>query len=318
MTQLKKSFVVGVGAANVDVHGRSRKAIVMRDSNPGFMATSVGGVTRNILENLSRQGVFTALLSATGDDLYGRKIREDSSAAGIDMSHVEVHAGSVSSSYIAILDERGDMLLGMSDMRIIEQLRAAYLEENEPLLKAADAIVCDACLPASFLEKLIGIAGTATSVLIDPVSTAYARQMKPVCGGFFAIKPNEMELSVLSDMPVETEAQIMRAAEALLNRGTKAVAVSRGSKGCYYADAEGRSLFRSLRPLERMVNATGAGDAFMAGFTHGFVDCMPIEETLDYALASGVTAIQSLTTINPAMSDALVRENIERYRIANG
>lgn len=318
MEQLKKSFVAGVGAANVDVHGRSRKAIVMRDSNPGYMATSVGGVTRNILENLARQGVSTALLTAVGDDLYGRKICEDSSAAGIDMSHVQVHTGSVSSSYIAILDERGDMLLGMSDMRIIEHLEGAYLEENEPLLKAAAAIVCDACLPVTILEKLIGLAGTATPVLIDPVSTAYARQMKPVCGGFFAIKPNEMELSVLSGMPVETETQIIRAAEALLARGTKAVAVSRGDKGCYYADAKGRSLFRAMRPLERMANATGAGDAFMAGFTHGFVENMPIEETLDYALASGVTAIQSLTTINPAMSDALVRENIERYRITNG
>jgi hypothetical protein len=36
---------------------------------------------------------------------------------------------------------------------------------------------------------------------------------------------------------------------------------------------------------------------------------------LDYALASGITAIQSMTTINPDMSDALVKENLKRYRI---
>jgi len=77
-------------------------------------------------------------------------------------------------------------------------------------------------------------------------------------------------------------------------------------------------MFRALRPLEKMVNATGAGDAFMAGFTHGLVDDMPLEERLDYALASGATAIQSLTTINPDMSDALVRKNMKRYRITNG
>jgi len=63
------------------------------------------------------------------------------------------------------------------------------------------------------------------------------------------------------------------------------------------------------------VNATGAGDAFMAGFTHGLIDGLSVEERLDYALASGITAIQSMTTINPDMSDALVRENIERYRV---
>jgi len=214
MAQPGKRLVVGVGAANVDVHGRSRKAIVMRDSNPGYMATSVGGVTRNILENLARQGLSAALLSAVGDDLYGHKIVEDSAAAGIDMSHVLLRPGAASSSYIAILDERGDMLLGMSDMRIIEGLAGAYLAENAALLRSADAIVCDACLPVYFLEELLAVAGADTPVLIDPVSTAYARQMEPVCGSFFAVKPNEMELSILSGLPTTNETEIERACES--------------------------------------------------------------------------------------------------------
>lgn len=314
MGQPKKRLVAGVGAANVDVHGRSRNPIVMRDSNPGYMAVSVGGVTRNILENLARQGVSAALLSAVGDDLYGEKILRDSTAAGLDLSGVRRVPGAASSSYIAILDERGDMLLGMSDMRIIESLDGAYLTEHAALLRTADAIVCDACMTMRMLEELVAIAGTHTPVLIDPVSTAYARQMEPVCGSFYAIKPNEMELAVLSGLPTESEAQIECAAEALLRRGTHCVAVSRGDKGCYYADAEGRRMFRALRRLEQMENATGAGDAFMAGFTHGLVEGMPVEEQLDYALASGITAIQSLSTINPNMSDALVRKNLEAYR----
>ncbi len=315
MSEQNRIRVVGVGAANVDVHGQSRRAIVMRDSNPGYMATSVGGVTRNILENLARQGLSVALLSAVGDDLYGDKIVRDSASAGIDMTHVRHRPGAVSSSYIAILDEQGDMLLGMSDMRIIENLPAAYLDENSALLRAAEAIVCDACLPLPLLDHLVSEAAGGTPVLIDPVSTAYARQMAPIAGKFYAMKPNVMELGVLSGLPTQTEAQIERACEALLARGVQRIAVSRGEKGCYYADAEGKRLFRSLRPVLQMVNATGAGDAFMAGFTHGLVDGMPVEQMLDYALASGITAIESMTTINPAMSDALVQENEKRYRL---
>ncbi len=315
MSETRKPRVVGVGAANVDVHGQSRKAIVMRDSNPSYMATSVGGVTRNILENLARQGVSVALLSAVGDDLYGEKILRDSERAGIDMSHLRVKHGAVSSTYIAILDERGDMLLGMSDMRIIEDLPNAYLDEHAALLRGADAIVCDACLPRALLDYLVSEAAGETPVLIDPVSTAYARQMEPIAGKFALIKPNEMELSILSGFPTETEAQIERACEALLSRGTRRVAVSRGEKGCYYADESGKRLFRALRPVSQMVNATGAGDAFMAGLTHALVDDTAVEEMLDYALASGITAIQSMTTINPLMSDALVRENRNRYRL---
>jgi len=206
------------------------------------------------------------------------------------------------------------MLLGMSDMRIIQNLHTSYLDENRALLQNAAAIVCDACLPCEFLDYLVSGPASGAKVFIDPVSTAYARQMKPVTGKFFGIKPNEMELAVLSGMPTDSEAEIELACEALLNLGVGRIAVSRGERGCYYADADGNRMFRALRPVERMVNATGAGDAFMAGFIHALIDDMPIETGLDYALASGIAAIESMNTINPDMSDALVKANIERYR----
>lgn len=310
----QQRYVAGVGAANVDVHGRSRSPIVMRDSNPGFLRTSVGGVTRNILENLARQSVSASLLTAVSDDVYGEKILRDSAAAGIDVSHVYLKKGVASSCYIAVLDERGDMLLGMSDMRIIQNLHTNYLDENRALLQNATAIVCDACLPCEFLDYLVSGPASGAKVFIDPVSTAYAHQMKPITGKFFGIKPNEMELAVLSGMPADSETEIEFACEALLNLGVGRIAVSRGERGCYYADADGNRMFRALRPVERMVNATGAGDAFMAGFLHALIDDMPIETGLDYALSSGITAIESMSTINPDMSDALVKANIERYR----
>lgn len=62
----ESAYVLGVGAANVDIHGRSKKSIVMHDSNPGHMNTSAGGVTRNVCENLSRLGVSVKLISAVG------------------------------------------------------------------------------------------------------------------------------------------------------------------------------------------------------------------------------------------------------------
>ena len=202
MSQQKQPRVIGVGAANVDVHGQSRKAIVMRDSNPSYMATSVGGVTRNILENLARQSVPVALLSAVGDDLYGEKILRDSTAAGIDLSHVRVKPGAISSTYIAILDERGDMLLGMSDMRIIEDLPNAYLDENAGLLRGAEAIVCDACLPLAFLDHLVSEAAGDTPVLIDPavyyghreMDTAMSRLFGGFEPAFYAAYQNERPL----------------------------------------------------------------------------------------------------------------------------
>lgn len=46
--------VFGAGGANVDVHGHSYAPIRLRDSNPGALHISLGGVCRNICDNLAR------------------------------------------------------------------------------------------------------------------------------------------------------------------------------------------------------------------------------------------------------------------------
>ena len=132
--------------------------------------------------------------------------------------------------------------------------------------------------------------------------------MRPLAGGLFCLKPNRIELGVLADMETDSPEGIERACEALLSRGTRRVAVSLGEKGCYYADAEGRRLLRALHPVELMANANGAGDAFMAGLVYGFVRGLSPEEGLNFALGAGSLAVASELTINPAMSEAAVRE----------
>ena len=145
--QQQTPYLVGIGAANVDLHGRSRKAIVLHASNPGYLHTSAGGVTRNILENCARQGVPAALMSAVGADLSGQVILSACKAAGIDVSRVLIRENAVSSTYMAMLDENGEVFAGMSDMRILESLPETYLEENARYLRAAAAIVTDGCFP---------------------------------------------------------------------------------------------------------------------------------------------------------------------------
>ena len=64
----KQPYIVGVGAANADLNGASLAPIHLRDSNPGHISLSAGGVTRNVCENLARLGADVKLLSCVGDD----------------------------------------------------------------------------------------------------------------------------------------------------------------------------------------------------------------------------------------------------------
>lgn len=305
----KNNYVLGIGAANVDIHGRSREGIVMRDSNPGFMNSSTGGVTRNVCENLARLGNEVKLITAVGDDVYGEKIRKDSIEAGIDMSNIYVAKGHASSTYMTILDGNGDMMVALSDMRVLEQLSLDYLRSKVDIIKNAKIITIDPSLTFEEMEEIVKLCQeTGRPLFMDPVSTAYAKVIKPLVGNFHTIKPNEMELGILADMEVKSEEDFEKAAKILIDKGVKRVFVSRGKAGCFYMDSEGTVLRRAFKPVEKMANASGAGDSFMAGVIHSFVHKYDIENTLDVALAAGAIAVLSEKTINPDMSVSLIHK----------
>ena len=314
-------YIVGIGAANIDIFGKSKARVVMRDSNPGHMVFSVGGVTRNILENLSRQGMNVQLIAAVGDDPFGDQIIKTCQTAGIGVSHVLRVPNRSSSTYTALIEDTGDMLVAVSDMHITECLTPEYMDSCREWICSSDAIITDPCMPYAFLEYLIKSLASGKKIFVDPVSTTYARKLKPLVGSIYALKPNLLELEVLSDLPVGMDAsdeQIMAASSKVLDMGVHRLAVSLGARGCYYADRDGRKIFRSLGEAKNVINATGAGDAFMAGFTHGCVQGWEPEEILDYSMASGIVALTSELTIHPEMSDELVRKTIKQYRTERG
>ena len=136
-----QSYVAGIGGANVDIHGQSLAPLIMRDSNPGRLHVSVGGVTRNILDNLTRLGQRCELVSAVGGDVYGRMLLDSCAALGVGTRGLLVREDHPSSSYISIMDSEGDMLVAMSDMRVLSAIDADFVAQRMDLLNAAPVVV---------------------------------------------------------------------------------------------------------------------------------------------------------------------------------
>ena len=304
-------YIVGIGAANMDVHGRSRAPINLRDSNPGRMHTSVGGVTRNILENYVRLGGRAVLLTVVGDDVFGQKILQESENAGIDVSHVKMVKDSVSSTYMSILNNDGEMAVALSDMRIMENLSVDYLRDNDRIIRGARLIVTDPSIPEAVMDYLLDHYGREIPVFVDPVSVAYAGCIKEKQGRFYRIKPNELECELLSGRTIKTEEDLWEAVKTIVSTGVKEVYVSRGKKGCLYYDSVGTRLTACLKPLEDAVNVTGAGDAFMAAIIYGKVCGMEKQDILNHACRAGLAAIMSADTINKEINIELLNKILE-------
>ena len=312
---LMSGYVVGVGAANVDVHGKSKKPLIMRDSNPGRMNTSAGGVTRNILENLARLGVDSRLVCAIGTDVFGDKIRRDSETAGINLNDALIVDGAASSTYLSLLDDSGDMFVALSDMSIAKNITAAFLDSKRPLLRGASAIVCDACLPAESMRHLVFAASEGVPVFVDPVSTSYAAVIKDFVGGFHTVKPNVLELEILSGIKISDGESLDLACSILIEKGVTQVIASLGKDGCFYKNSNGSTLSKKLRPVEVMTNATGAGDAFLGAAVYAFMHGFAENAMLEFSLAAGIAALEAETTISPIMSVDLLNKIIRERQL---
>ena len=298
---MKKIYVVAVGGANIDIHSRLLAPAVLRDSNPGTVSMSAGGVARNIGENMARLGLSCSLLTAVGNDSFGEHILSSCVRAGIDTNPVYISPNASSSVYLDINDCEGDMFLASSDMRVLSTLPEDYFDWNRELLTQASAIVADGNLTEKQISSLIDNKGQAP-LIADPVSTAKVTRFLPFMDRISVFKPNGMELATITGIPCDTESGIVDAADLLLCKGLGRIVVSMGALGCYYADNTGLHFFSRPPRVERPVSATGAGDAFTAGLVCSLVNGGTPAEAVRLAMGCGAFAVQSAETIHPDIS----------------
>ena len=292
------SYAAVVGGVNMDIGGRSAAPLVAADSNPGTVRMSLGGVGRNIAHNLALLGVDARMLTAFGDDLYAQKIAASCGELGVDISQALQVPGAATSTYLFISGDDGDMALAVSDMDIYDHVTPGYLQSRRALLDNAQVIVTDTNIPAQSIKWLCE--NVKVPLFADPVSTAKAVKLKPVLGKLHTLKPNRMEAELLSGVSITDDASLERAAKALLDTGLRRVFISLGSDGVYAADHAG-ALRLPCCPA-RMVNATGAGDAFMAALAWAYLEGTALEPTARCAQAAAAIAIEGAETINPSMS----------------
>ena len=294
---MENKTVVVIGAVNMDICGRPNKAPQLKDSNPGTVSFSHGGVGRNIAHNLCLLGINVKFIAAIGDDVYGDSIYESCTKLGMDMHMSRRMSGGRTSSYLYITDEKGDMLIGVSDTDISASITPEYLKSHIREINSADAVVIDANLTR---ETVAWIADNITPPLYaDPVSSAKAERLRPVLSKLTAFKPNEFEAK---DMTGESTS--LFAAEALLREGVKQVFVSLGGDGIVAA-ADGEIIKLPCESGE-IVNCTGCGDAATAAIIWAGVHGFGIAESASAAMKAAAMCASCEETINPELCPELI------------
>lgn len=301
----EEDYICVLGGANMDIVGRPDKELILRDSNPGRVKAALGGVGRNIAENLIHLGVPVKLISAVGDDIYGKKILEHASRIGLDMKSSLVAGHIPTSTYLAILDENGDMKTAISQMDILDEISIDFIQGKKQVIENSRICVIDTNIPGDVINYVLDNFKN-TKFFLDTVSSTKALKIRSRIGAFHTIKPNRIEAELLSDIRIDSIRDMEKAAEYFLDQGVKRVFITLGPDGVFYHDGKAHRLIPN--PKVKVVNATGAGDAFLAALAFSYFNHYDVDESARFSMAAAIMALSCEETINPNIS----KENVNK------
>ena len=304
----QKPYVAVVGGINIDIGGRPYHKLIPHDSNPGTVSISLGGVGRNIAHNLRLLDIPVCFFTAFGDDVHACTIEKNCEALDIDIRYARKIPGANSPTYLFVSREDGNMEIAVSDMAVCDYITPEYIAQYMDVINQAGALVMDTNIPAETIGYLAE--HCTVPIFADPVSVTKAEKLRPYLSRIHTLKPNKLEAGELTGIQISGPVSCTQAARRLLELGVKRVFLSLGEDGVLAAE-EGFQRSYPCFPAKQQ-NATGAGDAFMAGLVWSYINAKEMDETARIASAAAAVAVESEQTINPLLSLEQIRR---RYRV---
>jgi sugar/nucleoside kinase (ribokinase family) len=242
---------------------------------------SGGGSAANTIVALAKMGFQTAFVGRVGADDEGAFILSE--MKGVDLAQVK--AGEASGICLVVLDSRRDRALVLqpnaNDDLSFEDLAISYLSDGRYL--HLSAFVGDG--PFAAQRRLMEVLPAGVKVSLDP-GELYAQRGKkailPLIERSSILFATEHEICMLMGT-----ADYQAGCKEIASLGPDAVVCKRGEQGAYLFSSEGEAEFRPRAGVE-VVDNTGAGDVFNAGFLAGLLLKRPLTACL--ALAHALAA----------------------------
>lgn len=304
-----------IGPAIVDIlAGPVDKKIFDNKSNPmDNIMQSYGGNALNEAVVLRRLGADVELISKVGDDESGKSIIGFLKENGLDTPKVAVEKNLKTAVNIVLVDVKGERLFLTDPNTNLRKLKLNDIEKHIPDM--GDIV----CFPCMFTSPLLGIpemtelfkrikADRKRTIVLDMTTAKNNENIKEMSEMFSYVDyflPNEEELKSISD-----NQDVMEAAGQIVSFGVKAVIIKSGSRDTLIVTEEGIQRVPTVKP-KRIVDTTGAGDNFGAGFIHGLLDGKTLYDSVlfgnkvascsveEYGATGGVTSLDAITSKLP-------------------
>ncbi|ADM27251.1 cytidine kinase; inosine-guanosine kinase; 6-phosphofructokinase [Ignisphaera aggregans DSM 17230] len=286
---MSKSYdVVAVGHALVDI-----RIVVDRFPGPDEEARVLdqtwggGGSAVNMAIDAKRLGLRSSVIAKIGFDSFGRIIVDELLREGVDISGLRISVGKTGFT-IVVIDKNGSITM-YGYKGVAEDLEPGDIDldiiSNSRYVHIASLRIDTSIHVAEIARK------NNSKVLWDPGRVLAGKgidALSKLIEKVDIVLLNNLEAKMLTNLDDHREA-----AKIIKSLGPELVIVKRGSKGVY---ALGYGLDEEIPAMniDRVVDTTGAGDAFAAGLIAGMIRGYTIKKAILYANAVAALKITKL------------------------
>ncbi len=287
--------VLIIGAQNIDIFVKSSEPYILHDSNLSKVHIAFGGVARNITENIRRLGNECSFLSVFGDDHFSKTAKNSLKEMGVDIAESLFLKNASNSVYLGVMDQDNDLFLGLNDMDILKELTSKFLESKKQFIDSFDIIVIDNNLSQNSIVYLLQTYQHKT-IVMDAVSTKKVLKIKDHLKYIDLLKVNQLELDELSN-----KANLLDQISNLQKSGATNLLITNQDKDIILATNDKLITEKPIK-IDKIVNATGAGDAFLSGFIHGMIHSENNQKKLSLAKKTAYITLLSNNSTNELLS----------------
>ena len=294
-------YLTVIGGVNMDISAALTAPFVPADSVPGQVTLGCGGVARNIAHNLRLMGHEVKFVSAFGGEIFGEMCWRECQAIGLDLTLSERCDGMRNGLYLCVNDQSGEMRAAVADTEIISCITPEFLEARISDINRSKLVIADTNISTEAILYLID--HCTAPLLVDTVSTAKAPRIIKALQQSQTKRLHALKLNLQEAQAVTHCDTAKGAADLLTAMGVNQVYITLGSDGVYCSDGVCHERYKAIPT--RVINTTGAGDAFIAGVAHAQMCQTPFPECAQTGLKAAHATLLSLQTVNPEIKNYL-------------
>jgi sugar/nucleoside kinase (ribokinase family) len=282
--------------------------LVMADG----MLLTIGGCAANAAVDLAKMQTRVAIVGRVGNDALGRIVTDLLCEANVDVSCIQTSAKLDTSQtmivnvqgedrrFIHIFGANRELSAGDIPLHLLDQVKVLYLGGYlvMPGVAQDDLALVFSAARAKGVKTVLDV--------VVPAKGEYLSHFDRLLPHVDVFLPNNLEAERITG-----QRDPLKQAEMFLKLGAKTTVITMGGEGAILVQNDLR-LRAGVYPVT-VVDASGGGDAFDAGYICGLLDGKDPEDCLRIASALGASCVRAIGTtpgvFNKAECDLFLRGN---------